>query len=87
MSGSLVSVGCDFLTCPDYPYDKLGAVRMAFSIYSKGMSMRLLAESFNIDIRTAVKLLRWKQGKLYSRPIPSLVDEVYNEVLADFIKE
>ena len=84
MNGVLVSHGCDFLTCELYPFQALEEVQFAIRVYAKTLSYKTIAQSFDIDLKTLVKVARWNDSKPYKRPIPSLVKELHAEIKADF---
>jgi hypothetical protein len=58
--------------------------RLMLRITIKCLSIKTVAQSFNVNYREIVRILRWAEGKRYRRPYQNLLREIHAELKEDF---
>ena len=62
----------------------LEETRLMLRITIKCLSIKTVAQSFNVNYREIVRILRWAEGKRYRQPYQKLLEEIHSELKEDF---
>jgi hypothetical protein len=58
--------------------------RLMLRITLKCLSIKTVAQSFNVNYKEIVRILRWTEGKRYRQPYQPLLKEIHAELKEDF---